>query len=240
MGDSDRQKFLEVQRSLADETFEWTSGEQEARERFMQLAMDTHDFLIGVGAPCVPPFYLSPEAAGKPLRRNYPLRRIHWPTGPNFALSHSLMERWDGWKQEYCEIRVRNPRVDLRDMISHICQELLYPEMWPVGAERDIQAWVDAEDPSAPLADLGENLVTPQFFVRLRELRRHCNGWIYWSLDRDQLVFAPEPEWRRICSEQARRPSSRIPSSQARRAAGGVSGQPSISQANSSALTLVA
>jgi hypothetical protein len=203
MGDIDRQKFLEAQISPADETFEWTSGEQDAREQFMRLAMDTHDFLIGSEFAHVQIFYLSPDAGGKPFTRNYPLRRIYWSAGPGIALSGSQIDRWENWKRDYREIRARDPRLDLRDMISHISYQTLYPEAWPVGLERRIQTWIDAGDPFTPLADLGQNFVTPEFFARLHKLRRRCDGWMYWDSDRNQLVFASEPEWRQVLSEQA-------------------------------------
>ena len=74
---------------------------------------------------------------------------------------------------------------------------------WPDGYEKRIQDWVDAGDASAaPPFDDRYGIVTPDFFNRLRELRRRCGGWLYWSDDLRRIAFAPEPEWQRVRAAQ--------------------------------------
>lgn len=70
---------------------------------------------------------------------------------------------------------------------------------WPAGYEWRIAAWVDASDPAAapPFVDRYD-IVTPIFFARLCELRRACEGWLYWNEEVRRVVFAPEPEWQRV------------------------------------------
>jgi hypothetical protein len=49
----DREKFVELQTSIADRKFALTSGEEGSRERFLQLAIETYEFLISMGAASV-------------------------------------------------------------------------------------------------------------------------------------------------------------------------------------------
>lgn len=73
---------------------------------------------------------------------------------------------------------------------------------WPMHEWR-IADWVDAGDPSAPPPfDDRYDIVTPEFFEQLAELRRLCGGWLYWSDDVRDVVFAPEDEWQRVRAAQ--------------------------------------
>jgi hypothetical protein len=140
-----------------------------------------------------------PESAGNALRgRGWGKRNA----GPRIELPPALIQRWESWNREYFEVRARNPQLELRDMMQHI-SESDSASSWPGGYERRIQDWVDAaDDPSAPPFDDRYRSVTPEFFNRLRELRRLCGGWLYWSDDLKRVVFAPEPEWLRVRAAQ--------------------------------------
>src|SRR5712691_5438831 len=191
----DRTQFIEQQTLAADEKFAQTSGEESARERYLQLAIDTYDFLISTGADFVLVFDPWPESAGNPLRgplwgKRNDSRRIE--------LSPALIQRCEGWNREYFELRARNLQLELRDMMQEISESHM-SSSWPEGYERLIQDWVDAGDLSArPPFDDGHNIVTPEFFNRLRELRRLCGGWLFWSSDLERVVFAPEAQWQQV------------------------------------------
>jgi hypothetical protein len=186
----DREKFVELQTSIADRKFALTSGEQSSRERFRQLAIETYDFLISNGATSVPRFDPWPEAAGNPIRNP-----------PRIELTSELTRRWESWNTEYYEIRARNPQLELRDMIQNISESDV-ASSWPSSdQERRIQEWVDAGDPTArpPFTDRYD-IVTLEFFERLRTLRQLCDGWLYWNSDVNGVVFASESKWQSVCS----------------------------------------
>jgi hypothetical protein len=197
----DREEFIERQTWAADRKLALTSDEEDARERFHQLAIDTYDFLISAGADFVMAFDPWPESAGNALRdpgwgKRGENRRIE--------LSPSLIKHWKEWNRQYVEVRARNPQLELRDLMQDI-SESNDASSWPAGYEARIQDWVDAGDPSAPPPfDDRHAIVKPEFFHRLRELRQLCGGWLYWSNDLGRVVFAPEPEWQRAKAEQER------------------------------------
>jgi hypothetical protein len=195
----DREKFIELQAYSIDEIFALTSGAEDSRDRFRQLAIETYDSLISEGAAAPGPFEPSPESAANPIHEN----RVGWAkrnSGSRVKLAPELIRRWESWSREYFEIRARNPQLELRDMMWDI-SECHAGSSWPYGYEGRIQDWVDAGDPSAPPPfDDRRGIVTPEFFGRLRALRRLCGGWLYWNDELKRTVFAPEPEWQRVRS----------------------------------------
>jgi hypothetical protein len=191
----ERTQFIELQTWQVDRMLSLTAGEEAARNRFLQLAIDTYDFLASAGA--VPLWVFGLSAAGNPLC--YPWNRRD---GRAIEFSPALIERWENWNREYFEIRARSPRLELRDMMQEI-SESHNASSWPDGYERRLQVWVDAGDPSAPPPfDDRHRIVTATFFSRLRELRRLCGGWLYWNNDLRRVVFARESEWQPMCAEQ--------------------------------------
>jgi hypothetical protein len=114
----------------------------------------------------------------------------------------NLLDQWKAWKESYPKLVARNPRLELYD-VMHSISESNDRSSWPAGLERRIQAWVNADDSTVPPPfDDRDSIVTPEFYRRLRELRRLCGGWLYWS-DKDRgVVFAPEPDWQKVCAEQ--------------------------------------
>lgn len=86
----ERAQFIERQTWEADRKLSLTAGEEDARERFLQLAIDTYDFLASAGA--VPPWVFdpSPESGANPLR--YPSKRRD---GRAIEFSPALIERWE-------------------------------------------------------------------------------------------------------------------------------------------------
>jgi hypothetical protein len=202
----DRAQFIRQQTGAANEKFALTSGEEGARERFLQLAIDTYDFLISAGADFVLEFDPWPESAGNPLRHSgWGKRRTalgKQDGDRRIELSLGLIQRWESWNREYFEMRVRNPRLELRDKMQDI-SESHDASSWPAGYERRIQSWVDAGDPSTPPPfDDRHKIVNLEFFNRLRKLRQLCGGWLYWSADLGRIAFAPEPEWQRVRAAQ--------------------------------------
>jgi hypothetical protein len=73
---------------------------------------------------------------------------------------------------------------------------------WPSSyQESRIQDWVDAGDPIAPPPFTDRHdIVTPEFFERLRTLRQLCGGWLYWDSNVNAAVFALESHWQSVRS----------------------------------------
>jgi hypothetical protein len=63
----ERAQFIEQQPWEADRKLSLMAGEEDAREGFLQLAIDTYDFLASAGV--IPPWVFdpSPESGGNPL-----------------------------------------------------------------------------------------------------------------------------------------------------------------------------
>jgi hypothetical protein len=189
----ERAQFIEQQTWEADRKFSLTAGEEDARERFLRLAIDTYDFLASAGAVPAWVFDPSPESGVNPLRYQWKQR-----DGRPIEFSLALIERWENWDREYFEIRARSPRLELRDMM-HTISESHNASSWPDGYEPHIQAWVDAGDPSVPPPfEDRHGIITVTFFNRLRELRQLCGGWLYLNHELHRVVFAPESEWQRM------------------------------------------
>jgi hypothetical protein len=189
----ERTQFIERQTRETDEGRSLTGGQEDAWGRFLQLAIDTYDFLVAAGA--APLLKLVPGA--NPPRHQWKRR-----DGRAIEFSPALVERWENWSREYAALRAGNPRFELMDMMREI-SESRFAESWPCGYERHIQAWVDAGDSSAPPPfDDRHGIVTAAFFNRLRELRKLCGGWLYWNDELRRIAFAPEPEWQRVRAAQ--------------------------------------
>ena len=192
----DREKFVAWQTLVVDRKFSLTMGEDDARERFLQLAIETYDFLVSMGAHVALPFDFAPWTTEDVLRGAW--KR----DGRRVEISPILKERWSNWTPEYFEVRARNPRFELQEAL-HAISESRDASSWPVGYERRICEWVDAGDPLAPAPfEDRYGIATPEFFNRLRELRQLCGGWFYWNDSLNKVVFANEPEWERVRAEQ--------------------------------------
>jgi hypothetical protein len=196
--DVDRERFVEAQLFEIERAFALTLDESEARNLFLHLCLDTYDYLTAEKATRVASFRASRE-----LARN-PLRLIGWGkagSGTPVGLSSNLAERWEQWNLKYFEVRVRNPLLELRDMMNWI-GETDCSTSWPnPQQEMDIQSWIDNADPSAPAPfDDKWNIVTPDFFTRLWELRRKVNGWLFFDDEAKprRVRFATEEEWQKI------------------------------------------
>jgi hypothetical protein len=186
----DREKFIEYQRQAAEWQLGVLSGEEEARQRFEQLAIDTFDFIVSNGGD----YWRSVYPAINPLTS------VRNQNG-EVKLSPELTQRWKNWDQEYLEICARSPRLRLRDIMREI-SESDNASSWPE-YERRIADWVDAGDPSAPPPFIDRHgIATPEFFKELRALRQLCGGWLYWNDVVKRVVFAPEAEWQRVRAAQ--------------------------------------
>jgi hypothetical protein len=186
-----REQFIDLQTRGLDELFSLTHSEDEARKRFAQLSLDTYDFLTSQSVEVLWGFRLSGESSENLFGRKRGAK-----------VPESLDRRWRDWNAEYFALKVRNPCLELRDMMRDI-SESHSASSWPSGRERHIQAWVDAGDPAAPPPfDDRYGIVTPEFFQRLREVRQRCGGWLYSNDKLGGVVFAPEPEWQKVRAEQ--------------------------------------
>jgi hypothetical protein len=193
-----RDRFLLDQKRALDHVFALTDGELEARQRFEQMAIETYEFLAAANKP-PGVFDIEPESASNFLNQ----ARLH------ALVSRQLLEGWRRWKADYPELLARNPRLELHGMIETI-SESHNASSWPDGRERLIQAWVDADDASAPPPfDDRYSIVTPEFYQRLRELRRKCGGWLYLKYGVG-VVFAPEAEWQQISAAQEAAEAKRL------------------------------
>ncbi len=133
-GNMDRDQFITHQTEQADWKFSFTPGETDARERFLRLAINTYDFKMAGAAKACLPFDPWPESAGNALRSG-------------FALSPDLVSRWENWNREYYELRARNPRLELRDLMQEVGESTISCS-WPDGYEPIIWAWVEAGNSS--------------------------------------------------------------------------------------------
>ena len=185
-------KFIEVQARILDERFKFAPDESEARLRFQQLALDTHDYLSAVRG------YVLPFSHSDRFDR------------PNsWDLSQSLLQRWKDWHEEYQRILERNPQLALRDMLHQIGESHMRTS-WPYGFERRIQEWVDKGDIGAiPFID-GYGIVTVNFYDRLRELRQRCGGWMRHDATSNCIDFVSESDWQKLCAAEDERHAQQL------------------------------
>ncbi|WP_019903932.1 hypothetical protein [Methylobacterium sp. 77] len=195
-----REDYVKQQIAVADHTF-WLADNCEAeRLRFLDLALETADFLASSGVYPSWWFNPSPDSALNALA-------MHGPTlagQDKTALPVALIERWNSWNWEYRDLCERSPRLALRDMLKSI-SESHDSASWPVEYERLIWRWVDAGLVTAapPFADR-HAIATTDFFARLRELKLRSGGWLYWNADLKQVVFASEAQWQQVMIAQDR------------------------------------
>jgi hypothetical protein len=190
----DREKFIELQGRATEAIFALTSGEEGARQRFQELAIDTYDVVTSMGGTIL--WGLNPSWGSTSDMASFYTRE-----GTRIELPQSLVRRWEVWSGQYQDIYARSPRLRLYDML-HAISESHNASSWPSGYERRIADWVDAGDASAPPPfDDRYAIVTAEFFQELRALRHLCGGWFY-SDDNYRTVFAPEVEWQRVRAAQ--------------------------------------
>jgi hypothetical protein len=186
----DRTQFIENQARLLDEPFMLAPGEEPVRRHFERLAVDTYDALSAADIRSIGPFKLSFNFLDNCVPRLHAL------------VPNSLLERWKDWKGQYKELLERNPRLEICDMMH----EIGYADQctsWPYYMEEAIQDWLDGGEITASpfVNDLG--IVTPEFYSRLRELRKKVGGWLYWDVERG-VVFLAEDDWQRLRIESRR------------------------------------
>ena len=191
-----RERFTAAQAAELDEIFGLTSGEEDLRREFEQLALETYDHLTSAGRRGSLPFTPYPSASNFAA---YDLR-------PGRALPDDLGRRWQAWEAQYPRLLKRQPALELRDAL-HIISESHDSSSWPSGWEDAIRQWVEAGDRSAIPFDDRDGVVTPEFYARLVHLRRAVGGWLYRDPETVRVMFA---------RDEADRPSltdGRLPSS---------------------------
>jgi hypothetical protein len=192
-----RQAFIAYQSKLVDEHFALAPGENAARSRFEQLAIETYDCIVGK-VPDLSPFVPYPSV----------FNFADYDQGAGEAASPSLRQRWREWKSEYKLLLERRPVLELYEALRWISGTHTYSS-WPYGYEEVIRDWVDAGDRTAPFKDSyglefedRYGLATPEFFERLRWLRQKVAGWLYWDDAKECVIFATDEEWARMTADQ--------------------------------------
>jgi hypothetical protein len=160
-----RDQFRKRLSSYLEAMFSLTAGEHEARQQFENLTMETYDHLAAAGQPS-PSFSLEPTSA---------LNFINSTRNHEFV-PDDVVQRWKHWKDNYPNLCERNPRLELHDMF-HAIGETYMCESWPQGQERRLLSWLASGDYRAFPLDDRFDIITPEFFDRLRLLRERSGGW---------------------------------------------------------------
>jgi len=188
----DRDQFIEQQTALLDRAFSLTSGEETLRARFEAMALETYEHLHRAEV-FILPFSIGPHAGV-----------LGYGEHVKALVSTALLQKWLDWEEEYPRILDRNPRLALHDYL-HWISESHDASSWPYGREAFIYRWlVKGERLPTPFDDR-HDLVTPEFYERLREARRKAGGMLYWHNDKRQVCFADDSEWQTIAAEQDKR-----------------------------------
>jgi hypothetical protein len=188
----DRNDFVAKQRTYLDEMFAFAPGENEARQRFEQLALDTYDCLSTGGNPPHSTFKIEPASYF-----NFVLQRWLHPLVPP-----SLLNRWQDWTHSYPFLLERNPRLALYDLMQWIGETNLF-ESWPYGWEDLIEDWVTSGNFEPIPFDDRMGVINLEFYGRLQSARKQSKGWFYWDNVTRRVVFAPEAEWQRVRAQKA-------------------------------------
>jgi hypothetical protein len=191
-----RDRRIQFLTHWGDRTLSLLVGEDEKRERFRQLVIDTYDHVVTIDPDFFGPIYPAPVAVNPMDGTEH--KRIR--SSETLPLTPELIRRWEAWDSDYPAIQARNPQLELYEMLSLI-SESHAAASWPAGYEWKICDWIDGADPCAPPPfDDRYRIVTPEFFGRLRELRKICEGWLYFEQDKG-VVFVRNPEWERVRAE---------------------------------------
>ena len=173
-----RERFTAAQAAELDEIFGLTSGEEDLRREFEQLALETYDHLASAGRPWPLPFTPYPSAS------NFAAYDVR----PGRALPDDLGRRWRAWEAQYPYLWERQPALELRDAL-HTISESHDSSSWPTGWEVDIRRWVEGGDGSAIPFDDRAGVATPEFYARLAHLRRAVGGWLYRDPETVRVMF---------------------------------------------------
>lgn len=180
-----RDVFIHFQAKILGAYFSLVPEEKDARVRFERLALDTHDCLVG---------------------KAHAGAFVPWPSAANFAdydrdagdaAPQNLRQRWRDWKIEFGQLLERQPVLELREALREI-SESHESSSWLQGMGDATRDWVDAGDRSkTPFWDR-RGVTTPEFYERLRQLRKIVGGWLYSDDRSDRIIFATDDERRRI------------------------------------------
>jgi len=188
-----RADFVASQGRYLDDIFSLTDGEGEARARFEELALDTHDGLAAAGGhPWVPAYHVDPPSAWNWLTTRW----------EHHLIALELLQRWQQWKTEYPALLARNPKLELHDALSD-CSEAYDASSWPTGWEDKIFDWVaSGVCADCPFEDC-VGIVDAAFFADLRRLHAAVPGWLKWSQVAGRVVHVSPAEWSAIRSRRA-------------------------------------
>ncbi len=182
---------MQVQHELLNELYAFTDKENETCERFRVLASDTIDALIAAGNNPYAVFKIQPYSAFNFLFQTY----LH----P--LVCEEIVARWQDWASEYPALVARNPKLELYDRLSELSENDVC-RSWPSDQEHWLWQWVESGDVSTyPLQDRND-MITQALFDRLCELRNKISGWLYYEDAQQKVVYAAEPDWRKVIAER--------------------------------------
>lgn len=160
-----------------------TPGDHDAHGMFSRLVDASHTEMSGLGLG-VHSFLMCPYDAGNTACR---LEAFQPP------LSRDLIISWDRFAALYPTLVIRNPRLELRDLMQEM-SERRESMSWPAEQEWAIERWVaeGAPEEQAPY------VIHADIRARLLELHRQLGGWLYLDHDRRMVVFAETDEFRQV------------------------------------------
>jgi hypothetical protein len=186
------EQFVKLQTECIETPFSLTEGEERERQRFLQMAVQTYDFLQAAGKRAGT-FKINPDSAyffnGRGLEK--------------CAGVSSILEIWESWRNDYPALLERNSKLETYDMIRWISETHIFMGWPPDSAlEERIQEWLD-NGSFLPLPfDDRLDMMTLEFYEKLRNLRLRLKGWLHYDESRRRVVFSPEVEWQAIRAER--------------------------------------
>lgn len=180
-----REAFRQRQRASLDYYFSLTEGEETVREHFERMALRTYDELPDTNKPS---YSFSIEAHSA-------FNFAHEQDHIHEMISLDLVQNWKSWEKAYDGLLNRNPRLALHDFIHWIGETHDYSS-WPYGLEPAISDWIDGGQREPIPFDDRQDIVTPDFYERLRHARREAGGFFVFESEAG-TVFLPEAEWQR-------------------------------------------
>lgn len=164
-----------------------TRGEDEAKSEFLRLTSDTFDEIFRV--------------IDDPSRAMLGAYTVSTLSGwsffflmalPSFKdVDQTIKDRWVEWDKSYQQLALRNPLVELRDMMKDI-SEAHDSSSWPYGWEDKIKVWVDSGKYKPFPLYLYEPYVPPEFYARLQVLRIKLGGWLYKNDEAYKYIFVKD------------------------------------------------
>lgn len=170
--------FLGYLSSIVNDSFRLTSGEESAQREFEKLSYETYLYFKDDTTVYFPPKMESAE---------YVLKREDLP--------QELRDKWLNWQTVFKGVLERNPKLELYYMLEDMSETDTSSSWFPDSTmESQILDWVESNvyEPM-PVQDRW-NIVTPDFYKRLQELRRKCGGWLFPTHVTNHIIFVADKD----------------------------------------------